>query len=89
MARFFAAIGENLDMHRFEPHAFIAQDEHVVVLVSTEATAKRTGRKVANHVAHVWTFKGGKLAHFEAFSDSLRQRSLPTAEAVACAASSC
>jgi hypothetical protein len=70
VARFFAAIGENLDMHRFEPHAFIAQDEHVVVLVSTEATAKRTGRKVANHVAHVWTFKGGKLAHFEAFSDT-------------------
>ncbi len=70
VARFFATIGESLEIHRFEPHEFIAQGDHVVVLISSEATAKRTGRTVANHVAHVWTFKGGKLARFEAFSDT-------------------
>jgi hypothetical protein len=70
VGRFFATIGENLEIHKFEPHAFIAQDDHVVVLVSTEGTVKATGRKVANHIAHVWTFKDGKLAHFEAFSDT-------------------
>ena len=31
---------------------------------------KRTGRKVTNHVAHVWAFEGGKVAHFEAFHDT-------------------
>jgi hypothetical protein len=70
VGRFFATIGENLEMHKFEPHEFIAQDDHVVALVSTEATVKPTGRKVANHLAHVWTFRGGKLARFEAFSDT-------------------
>src|SRR5580698_10008087 len=44
VGRFFATIGENLDIHKFEPHEFIAQDDHVVVLVSTEATVKPTGR---------------------------------------------
>ncbi len=31
---------------------------------------KRTGRKVSDHLVHVWTFEGGKLAHFEAFRDT-------------------
>ena len=70
VGRLFAAMGENLDIHRFEPHAFIAQDDRVVALVRTEATARPTGRRVANHIAHVWTFRDGKLAHFEAFSDT-------------------
>ena len=70
VAGFFATIGESLEIHKFEPHEFIAQDDHVVVLISSEATAKRTGRRVANHLAHVWTFRGGKLARFEAFSDT-------------------
>ena len=31
---------------------------------------KSTGRKVADHIAHVWTFEGGKLARFETFQDT-------------------
>ncbi len=68
--RFFAGLGESLEIHKFEPHEFIAQGDHVVVLISTEATAKSTGRRINQHVAHVWTFKGGKVARFEAFSDT-------------------
>ena len=60
----------DLEIHKFEPHKFIAQDDDVVVLISTEGTVKRTGRKVTDHLAHVWTFKGGKLARFEAFEDT-------------------
>jgi ketosteroid isomerase-like protein len=70
VARFFATLGENLDLHRFEPHEFIAQGDHVVVLIHSEGTVKRTGRKVTDHLANVWTFKGGKLARFEVFSDT-------------------
>jgi len=68
--RFFATLGEEVEIHRFEPHEFIAQDDHVVVLISSEATVKRTGRKVTDHLAHIWTFRGGKLARFEVFSDT-------------------
>jgi uncharacterized protein len=70
VGRFFATLGEELDIHKFEPHEFIAQGDHVVVLIHSEATVKRTGRKVTDHLAHVWTFKGDKLARFEVFSDT-------------------
>jgi ketosteroid isomerase-like protein len=70
VAGFFATLGENVEIHKFEPHEFIAQGDHVVVLIHSEATVKRTGRKVTDHLAHVWTFKGGKLARFEVFSDT-------------------
>jgi ketosteroid isomerase-like protein len=70
VGRYFATLSEDVDIHKFEPHEFIAQGDHVVVLISTEATVKSTGRKVTDHVAHVWTFKGGKLARFETFQDT-------------------
>ncbi len=70
VGRFFATLSEDVEIHRFEPHEFIAQGDHVVVLIFVESTVKRTGRKIANHVAHVWTFKSGKLARFETFQDT-------------------
>lgn len=70
VSRFFATLGEETEIHKFEPHEFIAQGDHVVVLITAEFTVKRTGRKVSDHLVHVWTFKGGKLAHFEAFRDT-------------------
>jgi len=70
VSRFFGTLGEEVEIHRFEPHEFIAQGDHVVVLIHSEATVKRTGRKVTDHLAHIWTFEGGKLARFEVFSDT-------------------
>jgi ketosteroid isomerase-like protein len=70
VAGFFATLGETTEFHKFEPHEFIAQGDHLVVLIHFESTVKRTGRKVTGHEAQVWTFKGGKLARFEAFSDT-------------------
>ena len=70
VAGFFATLGEDVEIHKFEPHEFIAQGDHVVVLIFSEATVKRTGRKVTDHLAHVWTFEDGKLARFEVFSDT-------------------
>jgi len=70
VAGFFATLGEEVEIHKFEPHEFIAQGDHVVALIASEATVRRTGRKVTDHLAHFWTFKGGKLARFEVFSDT-------------------
>jgi ketosteroid isomerase-like protein len=70
VSRFFATLGEETEIHKFEPHEFIAQGDHVVVLIASEFTVKRTGRKVSDHLAHVWTLEGGKLARFEAFRDT-------------------
>jgi uncharacterized protein len=70
VAGFFATLAENAEIHRFEPHEFIAQGDHVVVLIHSESTVKSTGRKVTNHVAHVWAFEGGKVARLEMFQDT-------------------
>ncbi len=67
---YFATLGAEVDVHKFEPQEFVAQRDHVVVLISSEATVKRTGRKVTDHVAHVWTFRGSRLARFETFQDT-------------------
>jgi hypothetical protein len=70
VGRFFATLGEDVEFHKFEPQEFIAQGDHLVVLISSDATLRRTGRKLTDHLAHVWTFKGGKVARFEIFQDT-------------------
>ena len=70
VARFFATLGENVEIGKFEPHQFIAQGDHVVVLINSESTVKSTGRTVAGHLAHVWTFQDGKVARLEMFQDT-------------------
>jgi ketosteroid isomerase-like protein len=67
---FFAALAEEADFQTFEPREFIAQGDQVVALIYSESTAKRTGRKVTDHAAHLWSFKDGKLARFEVFQDT-------------------
>lgn len=66
----FGTLAENLDFQVFEPREFIAQGDKVVSLVYAEATVRGNGRKVVNHEAHVWTFRDGKLAHFQIYLDT-------------------
>lgn len=66
----FGRLASSLDFTTFEPREFIAQNDRVVSLVYAEATARETGRVVVNHEAHVWTFRDGKLAHFQNYFDT-------------------
>jgi uncharacterized protein len=66
----FGALASSLDFTMFEPREFIAQNDKVVSLVYAEATVRDTGRAVVNHEAHVWTFRGGKLARFQIYFDT-------------------
>ena len=66
----FGGLGSNLDFTTFEPREFIAQNDKVVSLVYAEATARKTGRTLINHEAHVWTFRDGKVARFQIYEDT-------------------
>lgn len=66
----FGTLAENLEFQVFEPREFIAQGDKVVSLVYAEATVRRNGRTFVNHEAHVWTFRDGKLAHFQIYLDT-------------------
>lgn len=61
---------ENVQFKAFEPRAFIAQGDKVVVLLRAEATIKRTGRDIVNEAAHVWTLRDGKIARHQAYEDT-------------------
>ena len=66
----FGKLAETLDFQTFEPREFIAQGDKVVSLVYAEATARSTGRSFVQDEAHVWTFRDGKLAHFQIYLDT-------------------
>lgn len=70
MLGWFGTLAENLDFQVFEPREFIAQGDKVVALVYAEATVRGNGRKAVNHEAHVWTFRDGKLSHFQIYLDT-------------------
>jgi uncharacterized protein len=66
----FGRLAEDLDFSAFEPRDFIAQGDKVVSIVHAEATVRSTGRSVVNDEAHVWTFRGAKVARFQIYFDT-------------------
>lgn len=57
VARFFVAIGENLDFQSFEPLAILAEGEWVVGLVRLSAVHKVTKKPLREACeAHIWRF---------------------------------
>jgi ketosteroid isomerase-like protein len=67
---FFGVLGENVEFHVFEPREFIAQGDKVVALIYADATVRRTGRRIVQDEAHVWTFRDGKVARLQLFQDT-------------------
>ena len=66
----FGGLAASVDYTLFEPRELIAQDDKVVALVYSEATARATGRAFVNHEAHVWTVRDGKVARFQSYHDT-------------------
>ena len=68
--KFFTALATNMDFTRFEPQAFVANDEYVYSTVVFEATLKKNGRKLAMTVFHRFTFKNGRVAEWLGSEDT-------------------
>ena len=56
---FFVQLGTNVDFEHFEPGAFVAEGDRVVVLGRERGRVKRTGKTFDNDWALVFTFGGG------------------------------
>jgi ketosteroid isomerase-like protein len=74
---FFLGIGGSVDFEAFEPQAFFAKGDRVVVLGTERARVKSTGKSFDNPWAHAFTLVDGKVVKFHEYSDS-------AAVAVAC-----
>jgi len=70
VADWFRTLGENYEVEGFSPDEFIASGDKVVVLGHEAARAKTTGRRGEFDWVHIFTYRQGKLARFDAFFDS-------------------
>ena len=71
VVHFFQALGA-LDIHKFEPTAFIDGGDVVVALVNFEATVRATGRRIVEEdEVHLWRFDGsGRISRFRHRADT-------------------
>jgi hypothetical protein len=68
---FFVQLGTNVDFEHFEPGAFIADGDRVVVLGRERGRVKGTGKTFDNEWALVFTFGGGgKVTGFQCYENT-------------------
>ena len=70
VAQFFQAVDQVFDIQQFEPKAFVAQGDQVVVLGTDTARIKATGKVVTEDWAHAFTLRGGKIVRMQEFIDT-------------------
>ena len=67
---FFVQLGTSVDFEHFEPGAFIAEGDRVVVLGRERGRVKGTGKTFDNDWALVFTFGGGKVTGFQCYENT-------------------
>lgn len=67
---FFVQLGTSVDFEHFEPGAFIAEGDRVVVLGRERGRVKGTGKTFDNDWALVFTFDGGKVSGFQCYENT-------------------
>lgn len=70
LQEWFGTLGQTVEYQRFEPYEFIAQGDKVVVLLHAAGTVRQNNRAFTDELAHVLTYRDGKLVRFHAFSDT-------------------
>lgn len=67
---FFVQLGSKVDFEHFEPGAFVAEGDKVVVLGRERGRVKATGKTFDNEWALVFTFGGGKVTGFQCYENT-------------------
>ena len=70
VAEFFQRVDQVFEIQQFEPKAFVAQGDLVVVLGTDTARIKATGKVVSEHWAHAFTVRGGKVVQMREYIDT-------------------
>ncbi|HWE63538.1 MAG TPA: nuclear transport factor 2 family protein [Chloroflexota bacterium] len=66
----FSALNTAIEYQRFEPFQFLSDGDTVVALLHVAARWRHNGAVAAADEVHVFTYRDGKLARFEAFEDT-------------------
>jgi hypothetical protein len=70
VAQFFQAVDQIFEIQQFEPKAFVAQGDRVVVLGTDTARIKATGKMVTEDWAHAFTVHDGRIVRMQEFIDT-------------------
>jgi ketosteroid isomerase-like protein len=70
VAEFFRSVGDLLEFSRFEPIAYVAQGDTVVVLGESSARIKPANVVVNDEWAHVFTVRNGRIVRFKEYLDT-------------------
>ena len=70
VAEFFSKLDQAQEALQFEPEAFIAEGDKVVVTGQSIWSVKSTGQKYENPWVHVFTIRDGKVARFQQYNDT-------------------
>jgi ketosteroid isomerase-like protein len=76
-AKFFQAIGENIEVSTLTMRPFAAQGDHVVAVGRYQALVKRTGKRIDSPLVHLWTIGNGRIVRCQELTNT-------AAEAAAC-----
>lgn len=68
----FARIGADFDNFATVPEEIIDGGDTVVMLGRYVGKHKGTGKSINMQVVHVWRVSGGKLTHFQQYTDTLQ-----------------
>jgi uncharacterized protein len=67
---FFRLLSETQDFDEFTPRDFYGDRDKVFALGRYAMTLKKNGRKASSEWIHIFTFRGGKVAGFQEFTDT-------------------
>ena len=67
---FFTVLAQTVDVERFEPQEFIAQDYTVAVIGVERLKIKATGRVAENRWVMVFTLREGRVVRFREYDDT-------------------
>jgi ketosteroid isomerase-like protein len=68
--KFLAAFVESVNLEAFEPRAFIASGQDVIVHIRVAYIVKRTGKRVDQEQLHWWKVSDGKIGRLRHFEDT-------------------
>jgi ketosteroid isomerase-like protein len=70
MRAFFQEMRQAIEVQQFDIDDLIADGDKVAVLGRQRATVRETGRHFETQWVHVYTLRGGKIVHGQAFTDT-------------------
>lgn len=70
VAQFFTLLDQAQEAIQFEPQAFVAEGDQVVVTGQAMWLVKATGQRYEDPWVHVFTIRDGKVARFQHYGDT-------------------